>query len=266
MRASPSSTIPLAGLWPIPAQAPFSAWWPRRRPRNSAPVPLLALRSNASFCELWATTRRRFAPGRRELDRQCLRGPRPDPGLAGIAKATASAGNPAEVTRWWDGIAAILASHWKQPLSRSPRRTPLDGLIAVHRRAAESAWPARRYARTLARYGVTWMAKPPPSLIAEFLLESARETLAGPRAALLSGPAAHLAMKVPVRPRAGRRRAIAIPGAAGSQAAALRSHHPGGIERRHLAGRTGPRPLVFASHARAIGAGTAGTIHRPGGA
>jgi ATP-dependent helicase/nuclease subunit B len=82
-----------------------------------APVPLLALLKHpfARRGEDHANFRARA----RELDRWCLRGPRPDTGLAGIAKAVESARtNPrnggiaeplAALALWWREIAAILA-------------------------------------------------------------------------------------------------------------------------------------------------------------
>ena len=50
-----------------------------------APVPLLALLKHP-FAHAAARTARAFRARARELDRWCLRGPRPDPGLAGIAQ------------------------------------------------------------------------------------------------------------------------------------------------------------------------------------
>jgi ATP-dependent helicase/nuclease subunit B len=82
-----------------------------------APVPLLALLKHpfARCGEDHASFRARA----RELDRWCLRGPRPDTGLAGIARTIESAGtNPrngaiaeplARLALWWHEIAAILA-------------------------------------------------------------------------------------------------------------------------------------------------------------
>jgi ATP-dependent helicase/nuclease subunit B len=79
-----------------------------------APVPLLALLKHpfARGGQDSATFRARA----RELDRWCLRGPRPDPGLAGITRAIAKAGEErappeglAQLAAWWDGIAKILA-------------------------------------------------------------------------------------------------------------------------------------------------------------
>jgi ATP-dependent helicase/nuclease subunit B len=82
-----------------------------------APVPLLALLKHpfARAGERHAN----FRAHARELDRWCLRGPRPDAGLSGIGKAIESArANPrnrdieeplARLSLWWHGVAAILA-------------------------------------------------------------------------------------------------------------------------------------------------------------
>ena len=67
----------------------FLCWWPKRRKRGFAPVPLLALLKHP-----FATLGEDPAPFRaqaRLLDKYVLRGPRPDPGLDGIAKAIAAA-------------------------------------------------------------------------------------------------------------------------------------------------------------------------------
>jgi ATP-dependent helicase/nuclease subunit B len=107
-----------------------------------APVPLLALLKHpfATLGDDGAAFRARA----RELDRLCLRGPRPDPGLAGIARAihraaadtrnTAIAGQLAALVRWWNGIAAVL-----KPLEDvfAKPEVPLPELIAAHIGAAE---------------------------------------------------------------------------------------------------------------------------------
>jgi ATP-dependent helicase/nuclease subunit B len=82
-----------------------------------APVPLLALLKHP-FARR-GEDHANFRSHARELDRWCLRGPRPDAGLAGIAKAIESARtNPrnsniaeplARLWLWWREIAAILA-------------------------------------------------------------------------------------------------------------------------------------------------------------
>ena len=81
-----------------------------------SPVPLLALLKHpfATLGQDGANFRARA----RELDRWCLRGPRPDPGLAGIAKAIRNAAHayrppPSDglivLAAWWEQIAKILA-------------------------------------------------------------------------------------------------------------------------------------------------------------
>ena len=104
-----------------------------------APVPLLALLKHPF-------SRREqdgafFRARARELDRWCLRGPRPDPGLGGVTRAIAKAAGAraapprealAALAQWWDGIAGILA-----PLERlfaqgdAPLETLLDTMIAA---------------------------------------------------------------------------------------------------------------------------------------
>jgi len=107
-----------------------------------APVPLLALLKHP-----FATLGQDSAPFRaraRELDRWCLRGPRPDPGLDGIAKAIARAAADsynaaiatplAALAAWWNGIATILA-----PLEEifARQEAPLAALLEIHIDAAE---------------------------------------------------------------------------------------------------------------------------------
>jgi ATP-dependent helicase/nuclease subunit B len=108
-----------------------------------APVPLLALLKHP-----FARRGRDSAEFRRQaraLDRWCLRGPRPDAGLAGIARAIAAAlAQPrnaeiaaplAELARWWDEVAACLA-----PLESlfAHREVTLDRLLEAHVAAAEA--------------------------------------------------------------------------------------------------------------------------------
>jgi ATP-dependent helicase/nuclease subunit B len=80
-----------------------------------APVPLLALLKHP-FARRGQDSAG-FRARARELDRWCLRGPRPDPGLAGITRAlekAAQARRPppaaalAELAAWWNEIAAVL--------------------------------------------------------------------------------------------------------------------------------------------------------------
>ena len=105
-----------------------------------APVPLLALLKHpfATLGQDGAVFRARA----RELDRWCLRGPRPDAGLAGIRKAIAKAGAarmpPSEsalgaLATWWEQIAAVLA-----PLETLFARceAPLQELAETHLTAA----------------------------------------------------------------------------------------------------------------------------------
>jgi len=107
-----------------------------------APVPLLALLKHpfARHGQDGAAFRARA----RELDRWCLRGPRPDPRLAGIASAIAKAGlarNPPPddalkaLADWWKEIAPLLA-----PLERLFARqdASLDSLLETHIAAAEA--------------------------------------------------------------------------------------------------------------------------------
>jgi ATP-dependent helicase/nuclease subunit B len=107
-----------------------------------APVPLLALLKHP-FASLGGDPAV-FRAKTRALDRLALRGPRPDPGLHGIAKAIDHARAEARDTdakeecralmEWWADVAAALA-----PLERAfiRREMPLDDLIAVHLEAAE---------------------------------------------------------------------------------------------------------------------------------
>jgi ATP-dependent helicase/nuclease subunit B len=107
-----------------------------------APVPLLALLKHpfARRGQDGAAFRARA----RELDRWCLRGPRPDPGLKAIAGAIAKAGlarnPPPEEARkaladWWEEITALLA-----PLETlfAQQDAPLDALLETHIAAAEA--------------------------------------------------------------------------------------------------------------------------------
>jgi ATP-dependent helicase/nuclease subunit B len=107
-----------------------------------APVPLLALLKHpfARRGQDGAAFRARA----RQLDRWCLRGPRPDPGLAGIRRAIAKAGNAripppatalAELAHWWEEIAALLT-----PLEAAFAQTAvaIDTLLDTHTAAAEA--------------------------------------------------------------------------------------------------------------------------------
>jgi ATP-dependent helicase/nuclease subunit B len=107
-----------------------------------APVPLLALLKHpfARRGQDGAAFRARA----RQLDRWCLRGPRPDPGLDGIARAIAKADQArlpppaqalAELSAWWDQIAAIL-----KPLEQvfGHTDTPMGELLEAQIAAAEA--------------------------------------------------------------------------------------------------------------------------------
>jgi len=107
-----------------------------------APVPLLALLKHP-FARR-GQDHAAFRARARELDRWCLRGPRPDAGLAGMARAIEKCGRqkfppPPEslsaLKDWWGGIATILA-----PLEAiyAQRDAPLPDLIAAHVAAAEA--------------------------------------------------------------------------------------------------------------------------------
>lgn len=107
-----------------------------------APVPLLALLKHP-FARR-GQDGAAFRAHARELDRWCLRGPRPDAGLAGIAAAIAKAAlarnpPPPDALKtlgvWWDEIAAILS-----PLEAAFTRkdAALDELLTLHVTAAEA--------------------------------------------------------------------------------------------------------------------------------
>jgi ATP-dependent helicase/nuclease subunit B len=107
-----------------------------------APVPLLALLKHpfARRGQDGAAFRARA----RELDRWCLRGPRPDPGLSGIGAAIAKAGrvrNPPPagaletLSAWWADIEAIL-----KPLENlfGQADASIEELLTIHVAAAEA--------------------------------------------------------------------------------------------------------------------------------
>lgn len=107
-----------------------------------APVPLLALLKHpfARRGQDSATFRARA----RALDRWCLRGPRPDPGLAGIGAAIAAAASARDppptaaleaLTIWWNEIAAILSP--VETLFAKPD-VPIEELLTIHVTAAEA--------------------------------------------------------------------------------------------------------------------------------
>jgi len=107
-----------------------------------APVPLLALLKHP-FARR-GQDGAAFRAHARELDRWCLRGPRPDPGLGGITRAIAKAhlGHappPAkaleELAGWWNEIAAILAP-WEEIFSRQD--LSIEELLDTQIAAAEA--------------------------------------------------------------------------------------------------------------------------------
>jgi len=106
-----------------------------------APVPLLALLKHpfATRGQDGATFRARA----RQLDRWCLRGPRPDAGLDGIARAIARAATTYdpppqndlnELAAWWRDVAEVLV-----PLERvfADQTVSLDVLLGAHIAASE---------------------------------------------------------------------------------------------------------------------------------
>jgi ATP-dependent helicase/nuclease subunit B len=106
-----------------------------------APAPLLALLKHPFAGGGEAATFRRHA---RALDRFVLRGPRPDPGLAGVAKAIASQqaerGQSAilstltELAKWFADLSKMLAPF---AAAMDARDFPLSELVDLHREAAE---------------------------------------------------------------------------------------------------------------------------------
>lgn len=177
-----------------------------------APVPLLALLKHP-FATLGGDSAA-FRERARLLDRLALRGPRPDPGLGGIAKAIAAAiAGPRHesdakdgiaLAAWWADVSAILS-----PLEDGFAKTEiaLDNLLALHLSAAE------RLSCADARDCPVW--RDDDGEAASLFFQNFRESAAGlppfdPRAypALLQA----LTMKTPVRPRFNRHRAIAILG------------------------------------------------------
>jgi ATP-dependent helicase/nuclease subunit B len=177
-----------------------------------APVPLLALLKHP-FAGMGEDPAE-FRSQARALDRLALRGPRPDPGLAGIAKAIASAGIAARgkdvteicaaLSAWWAKLAAVLS-----PLELAFAKTglPLDELLATHLAVAE------RLSCAEAQDCPIW--RNTDGEAAALFFAQFRDSAAGlpafePRAypSLLHA----LAMKIPVRPKFSRHRAIAILG------------------------------------------------------
>jgi ATP-dependent helicase/nuclease subunit B len=92
-----------------------------------APVPLLALLKHplASGGQVTADFRRRV----RQLDRYCLRGPRPDPGLAGIKRAIQAALHDASARdRRYDIERLAQLAYWIKPVAANLQ--PLEGALA----------------------------------------------------------------------------------------------------------------------------------------
>ena len=177
-----------------------------------APVPLLALLKHP-FARLDgdAVAFRRQA---RALDRLALRGPRPDPGLAGIARAIAhaqaEARDPdtkaacAHLQNWWETVVPVLAP---LELVFAQIAIPLADIIATHLTAAE------RLSCAEGQDCPIWQDADGEAA-AQFLTQF-RDSAAGlpplePRAYPSLFRA--LTMKTPVRPRFSRHRAIAILG------------------------------------------------------
>jgi ATP-dependent helicase/nuclease subunit B len=102
---------------------------------DMAPVPLLALLKHplAAAGDSLAACRARA----RALERACLRGPRPEPGLDGIARALVAHKAPKTLIDWWRDFAAAAA-----PLVEAMRREPADlqAIVAAH--AAFAEWLA----------------------------------------------------------------------------------------------------------------------------
>ncbi len=176
-----------------------------------APVPLLALLKHP-FAR-GHLDHAAFRARARELDRWCLRGPRPDGGLAGIARAIEGAGQQkfpppgealAALKAWWDSIAAIL-----QPLEEiyTQTETPLPDLIAAHVAAAEALACDETEACLLWAQADGEQA----AILCAALEEDSKDLPPiepGSYAALFR----HLAMKVPVRTAFGRHPRLAILG------------------------------------------------------
>ena len=176
-----------------------------------SPVPLLALLKHP-FATL-GQDGARFRARARELDRWCLRGPRPDAGLAGIAKAIGNAAHayrppPSDglivLAAWWEQIAKILA--------------PLEALFAaaqapLHELARALTQAAGEFACDTSQDCRLWSG-PDGELAARLCAELQEDTRDLPPieprsfAALLRS----LAMKAPVRAAFGRHPRLAILG------------------------------------------------------
>lgn len=177
-----------------------------------APVPLLALLKHP-FANLGEDPAA-FRAMARGLDHLALRGPRPDPGLGGIARRIVQAGNDARrgddreacarLASWWEKIAAILA-----PLEQAfaTPELPLDDLIVTHLKAAELLSCKDK------RDCPIWRDEDGEAaaiFFDEFRVGAEGLPPLDPHA--YPGLLRALAMKVPVRPRFNRHRAISILG------------------------------------------------------
>jgi ATP-dependent helicase/nuclease subunit B len=177
-----------------------------------APVPLLALLKHP-FASLGGDPAH-FRALARALERLALRGARPDPGLNGTARRIAQAGTEARgkddrescarLAAWWEKITAVLT-----PLEQAfaQPELKLDDLIAAHLQAAQSLSCKDE------RDCPIWRDEDGEA--AAIFFDEFRESAQGlppldPHA--YPGLLRALAMKVPVRPRFNRHRAIAILG------------------------------------------------------
>ncbi len=98
-----------------------------------APVPLLALLKHPlAACGMERTE---FLRAVRELDCRCLRGPRPDPGLAGAAQAISRAQASEKLSRWFQNVTERL-----EPLCAAfaPEEIAIADLVEAHAKVAEA--------------------------------------------------------------------------------------------------------------------------------
>ena len=177
-----------------------------------APVPLLALLKHP-FASL-GDDPAHFRAMARALDRLALRGARPDPGLTGIARRIVQAGAEARnkddretcarLASWWPNVAAVLAP---LELAFAQGDIKLDELIVTHLDAAQ------RLSCRDADDCPVWRDEDGEA--AAIFFDEFRDAAQGlppldPHA--YPGLLRALAMKVPVRPRFNRHRAVAILG------------------------------------------------------
>jgi len=177
-----------------------------------APVPLLALLKHP-FATLGEDPAL-FRDHARMLDRLALRGPRPDPGVAGIARAIAGALAEARTENialacrnlavWWTRVSAIL-SPLETVLAKS--EIALADLVAAHLECAE------RLSCAEADDCPIW--RDADGEAAALFFQALRDGAAGLppfETSAYPGLLRALMMKTPVRPRFTRHRAIAILG------------------------------------------------------